>query len=375
ATEASAGSTPSPPAPLPTPFGSPRVQWSAGPQGSGSGGGGGGGGTPRGSADGSGGGGSGGVWHFNDGTPPAKLEDVEVPPHMAAWSPPLSLKPPPPPAATAAVRQSPGPGGGRASGAATPSSFPDFHRADEEEDNRQRRRLRRQRREAGSRTEPDPHLRPRRGTASRDYQYMPPSPPSTEAPSAPSSFDSGDGGDGGGGGGGSASSGSSSSSVPTEEWAARQAAEAAATGQRAAPHDVEDCENLLEFYYVQAEALLGRLDALNERIDDTEDLVNIDLDNRRNQIVGIDLVVTSITLMFTVITSVAGVFGMNMRNTLEESFTAFWVTTAAAFAGGLLISTAFLGYVAQRRLLMLPGTGSGGGGASGGPGGGEGGGG
>ncbi len=30
----------------------------------------------------------------------------------------------------------------------------------------------------------------------------------------------------------------------------------------------------------QTEALLGRLEALTERIDDTEDFVNIDLDNR-----------------------------------------------------------------------------------------------
>ncbi|EFJ52373.1 hypothetical protein VOLCADRAFT_55719 [Volvox carteri f. nagariensis] len=154
----------------------------------------------------------------------------------------------------------------------------------------------------------------------------------------------------------------SSSSLATSDWAVRQAGGGGGGGvPRASPHDVEDCENLLEFYYVQAEALLGRLEALTERIDDTEDLVNIDLDNRRNQIVGIDLVVTSITLMFTFVTSVAGIFGMNMRNTMEDSVVAFYVTTVASFLGGLLMCAAFLGYVVQRRLLMLP-TANGGGG-------------
>ena len=43
---------------------------------------------------------------------------------------------------------------------------------------------------------------------------------------------------------------------------------------------LQDVEDLLETYYVQAEALLGRLEALSERIDDTEDFLNIDLDNR-----------------------------------------------------------------------------------------------
>ncbi|GIL62021.1 hypothetical protein Vafri_16338, partial [Volvox africanus] len=93
-----------------------------------------------------------------------------------------------------------------------------------------------------------------------------------------------------------AGSSSSSKSVrlATTDWALQQAA-AGGGGPRASPHDVEDCENLLEFYYVQAEALLGRLDALTERIDDTEDLVNIDLDNRRD---GRDLLACVFVCLF-----------------------------------------------------------------------------
>ncbi|GIL62020.1 hypothetical protein Vafri_16338 [Volvox africanus] len=65
--------------------------------------------------------------------------------------------------------------------------------------------------------------------------------------------------------------------------------------------------------------------------------------------------------MFTFVTSVAGIFGMNMRNTMEDSVVAFYVTTVASFLGGLAMCAAFLGYVLHRRLLMLPAVNGGGG--------------
>lgn len=99
---------------------------------------------------------------------------------------------------------------------------------------------------------------------------------------------------------------------------------------------------------------MGRLDQLGERIDDTEDLVNIDLDNRRNQIVAIDLVVTSVTLMFTFVTSVSGIFGMNLRNSWEERHDAFVSVTVGAFLLGAAIFLAFMMYVRVKRLMFIP---------------------
>ncbi len=79
------------------------------------------------------------------------------------------------------------------------------------------------------------------------------------------------------------------------------------------------------------EHLIGRLAHMEQQVNATEDLVNIDLDSRRNHIVALDLAVTSVTLMFTLVTAVTGVFGMNLMNGWEQRPGAF---EAVAVSGG-----------------------------------------
>lgn len=47
------------------------------------------------------------------------------------------------------------------------------------------------------------------------------------------------------------------------------------------PREIEDAEDLLESYYVRTDLLLRRLALVDERVDDTEDFVEIQLDQRR----------------------------------------------------------------------------------------------
>ena len=48
---------------------------------------------------------------------------------------------------------------------------------------------------------------------------------------------------------------------------------------------------------------------------------------------------------------VAGIFGMNLRSTLEESIMGFWGTTAAIVAGCLWVVFALFRYTRRRRIL------------------------
>jgi magnesium transporter len=57
----------------------------------------------------------------------------------------------------------------------------------------------------------------------------------------------------------------------------------------------------------------GRLQTLNEYIQDTEDLVNLKLDQHRNQLIGIDLILTSFSAAVAMMTATAGYFGMNLN--------------------------------------------------------------
>ncbi|XP_015575847.1 magnesium transporter MRS2-2 isoform X2 [Ricinus communis] len=50
-------------------------------------------------------------------------------------------------------------------------------------------------------------------------------------------------------------------------------------------HDVEELEMLLEAYFMQIDGTLNKLATLREYIDDTEDYINIQLDNHRNQLI------------------------------------------------------------------------------------------
>mgnify|MGYP001807064916 CR=1 FL=1 len=56
---------------------------------------------------------------------------------------------------------------------------------------------------------------------------------------------------------------------------------------------------------------------MHEYIKDTEDLVTIKLDQHRNQLITIDLVLTSLNAALALMTAVAGYFGMNLDSKLQ----------------------------------------------------------
>jgi len=54
---------------------------------------------------------------------------------------------------------------------------------------------------------------------------------------------------------------------------------------------------------------------LREYIDDTEDYINIQLDNHRNQLIQLELMLSAGTVCVSVYSMIAGIFGMNIPNT------------------------------------------------------------
>jgi len=123
------------------------------------------------------------------------------------------------------------------------------------------------------------------------------------------------------------------------------------------PHDIEDAENLLESYFMQMEFLHSRLLHLKERTDDTEDLINIELDQRRNELVSLDLVLTATATAFGFVACVAGIFEMNLSPLPIDSMQdGFWATTSSAVGGGLIMLVAFFAYATWKKLLLIPST-------------------
>ncbi|TQD85448.1 hypothetical protein C1H46_028971 [Malus baccata] len=85
-------------------------------------------------------------------------------------------------------------------------------------------------------------------------------------------------------------------------------------------NDVEELEMLLEAYFMQIDGTLNKLATLREYIDDTEDYINIQLDNHRNQLIQLELFLSSGTVCTSIFALVTGIFGMNIPYTWNEGY-------------------------------------------------------
>ncbi|KAL7105384.1 hypothetical protein ACP275_07G041000 [Erythranthe tilingii] len=97
-----------------------------------------------------------------------------------------------------------------------------------------------------------------------------------------------------------------------------RASRASVATVRGDENDVEELEMLLEAYFMQIDGTLNKLTTLREYIDNTEDYINIQLDNHRNQLIQLELLLSSGTVCLSVYSLVAGIFGMNIPYTWND---------------------------------------------------------
>ncbi|KAJ8773940.1 hypothetical protein K2173_009371 [Erythroxylum novogranatense] len=120
-----------------------------------------------------------------------------------------------------------------------------------------------------------------------------------------------------------------------------------------AKESIEELEMLLEAYFVVIDSTLNKLTSLKEYIDDTEDFINIQLDNVRNQLIQFELILTTATFVVAIFGVVAGIFGMNFTVSLFDNPHAFkWVLIITGISG-IILFCAFLGFFKYRRLMPL----------------------
>ncbi|KAK4485822.1 hypothetical protein RD792_008469 [Penstemon davidsonii] len=120
-----------------------------------------------------------------------------------------------------------------------------------------------------------------------------------------------------------------------------------------ATNSIEELEMLLEAYFVVIDSTLNKLTSLKEYIDDTEDFINIQLDNVRNQLIQFELLLTTATFVVAIFGVVAGIFGMNFEIPMFDYPGAFkWVLLITGVCG-LIIFSAFLWFFKYRRLMPL----------------------
>ncbi|KAM3511557.1 hypothetical protein MY11210_004775 [Beauveria gryllotalpidicola] len=106
------------------------------------------------------------------------------------------------------------------------------------------------------------------------------------------------------------------------------------TGRRHAADDHQEVEYLFEAYFRAHDAVVQEASALMANVHRTADTVRSVLANRRNQIMILETKVEIAMLAMASATLVAGWYGMNTVNFLEESLSAFAVIVSGSVLGG-----------------------------------------
>ncbi|KAI8818599.1 uncharacterized protein EV422DRAFT_569648 [Fimicolochytrium jonesii] len=125
-----------------------------------------------------------------------------------------------------------------------------------------------------------------------------------------------------------------------EDLAALYLTDKAASKPRAIEDHME-AELLMEHYLNAADDMGAATRQLAQNIAGTQEIINIVLAARRNQLLHFELMANLSMACLAFPTLVAGLFGMNMPNGLETSVDSFWVVFSAmiVFAGGLWVMT------------------------------------
>ncbi|XP_031504696.1 magnesium transporter MRS2-F-like [Nymphaea colorata] len=100
---------------------------------------------------------------------------------------------------------------------------------------------------------------------------------------------------------------------------------------------IEELEMLLEAYFVQIDGTLNKLSVLREYVDDTEDYINIMLDDKQNQLLHMGVLINIATLLITMAVVVTGIFGMNIKISLFKTGTKEFLQTTVGTLGGTLV--------------------------------------
>jgi magnesium transporter len=118
---------------------------------------------------------------------------------------------------------------------------------------------------------------------------------------------------------------------------------------------VEVVEQLVEAYFMMVDNTCNKLQTLAEYIDDTEDFINIELDSHRNQLIRLDLVLTSATASIALITAVTSLFAMNvsLSPSFEDKAPYSWFVTIAVGTSVLavVVFAAVMSYCRYKRLI------------------------
>ncbi|THF94364.1 hypothetical protein TEA_016541 [Camellia sinensis var. sinensis] len=98
--------------------------------------------------------------------------------------------------------------------------------------------------------------------------------------------------------------------------------------------NIEELEMLLEAYFAQIDGISQKLFHISEYANDTEDFINIMLDEKQNQLLQMGVMLSTANMIMNAGIAVVGLFGMNIEISLFSSPTINFWETAIGTVGG-----------------------------------------
>ncbi|KAK7318396.1 hypothetical protein RJT34_03096 [Clitoria ternatea] len=117
--------------------------------------------------------------------------------------------------------------------------------------------------------------------------------------------------------------------------------------------EIAELEMLLEAYFAQTDGILQKLTSLSEYVGDTEDYINIMLDDKRNQLLQGAIMFNTLNVILNAGIVVVGLFGMNVSIQLFDGkpSSKFWAVASGTFAGCIIIVLFSFWWGKERYLL------------------------
>nr|XP_043630114.1 magnesium transporter MRS2-3-like [Erigeron canadensis] len=124
--------------------------------------------------------------------------------------------------------------------------------------------------------------------------------------------------------------------------------------------DVQELEMLLEAYFVQIDGTLHKLSTLSEYVEDTEDYINIMLDDKQNNLLKMGVMLSTAGLILNAFVVVVGAFGMNINIDLFKDDTPadqeigmhkFMWTVGGCTTGSIFLYVVTIAWCKHQRLL------------------------
>lgn len=116
--------------------------------------------------------------------------------------------------------------------------------------------------------------------------------------------------------------------------------------------DSEEAEVLIENYLQDIFSIRTTADLLQHRIANTESLVTLKLDSKRNYLLRVQLIFSLVMINISVGTLISGVFGMNLTSGLADA--SGWFLGVVIFTAVLFITTTHAGiYFFKQKGVML----------------------